>query len=283
MNKSGVTSFAYYYYGSIGGDSYNYQVVTAEDGSLEFKCEFMEYYAYGEMSCPIDPSVLDELNAIYTEQSINKWNGFDKVAKDVLDGDGFSLRIGFADGDVLRASGSNSYPKGYSEFCHAIDALFKPYVDELLEQGRQGIIAEGVKGDIDFFMINFHQQGASGRDEYSFFVLHQADREDNFDADIDSESGDFFPEGYEQHFYCPVPDEDVPWTELKALVEKYDLMQWYGWDKAAEDYNNCEWFQIDIGFEEGQISAYGTEHPANYDAFRAEFLELMKGVVDGLE
>ena len=53
-------------------------------------------------------------------------------------------------------------------------------------------------------------------------------------------------------------------------------MQWYGWEKAAEDYNNEEWFQVNFSYEGGDINAHGTLHPANYDAFREELIRLIK-------
>ena len=42
-----------------------------------------------------------------------------------------------------------------------------------------------------------------------------------------------------------------------------------GYDKAADDYANEEWFQIEISYDSGEhISFYGTKNPEHYDEFR---------------
>jgi hypothetical protein len=53
-------------------------------------------------------------------------------------------------------------------------------------------------------------------------------------------------------------------------------------NQSADDYNNKEWFQLDWNFENGRIDAYGTAHPEHYDAFRKDFLTLLRQTVDAL-
>jgi hypothetical protein len=77
-----------------------------------------------------------------------------------------------------------------------------------------------------------------------------------------------------------MPDSDINWQGVAALVRKYDLVKWMDYDRAAEDYNNCEWFQIELGFEQGHISAMGTLHPDNYDNFRRDFLTILREAVE---
>ena len=60
-------------------------------------------------------------------------------------------------------------------------------------------------------------------------------------------------------------------------------MKWYNWDKAAEDYNNAEWFQLSFSFEEGNMNAMGTEYPENYDEFRSEVLQHIVRVIRAAE
>lgn len=62
---------------------------------------------------------------------------------------------------------------------------------------------------------------------------------------------------------------------MQSIVRKYDITTWNGWDRTAENYNECEWFQMELGYESGKsISAMGTLHPENYDAVRNELLKL---------
>ena len=73
------------------------------------------------------------LAKIVQENELNRWNGFDKVDKNALDGYGFELCIGYADGQKLCASGSNAFPEGYNTAHKEILEFF----GELME--RNGI------------------------------------------------------------------------------------------------------------------------------------------------
>ena len=278
VNTSGVTCFYYSYAGSVGGDSYSYRAEKGEEGVVFT----YETQTYGEMSCGVPEDMLKQLNDIYLDMNLARWDGFDKSNTDVLDGDGFYMSCSFEDGGEMSASGSNAYPEGYSEFCDRIDGIFESYVDELMQQAGQGKIDEGVQGSLNFIMANFKQQGASGDDEYNFYITDSESHENNFNVTIKSRSGEFIEEG-SYRYYCSLPDEAVNFETIQELIEKYDVIQWYGWDKTADNYDDCEWFQIDFGFDDGSIDACGTEHPENYDEFRSEFLKTMIGMIKNAE
>ena len=280
VNTSGVTGFCYSYDGSVGGNSYSYRI-ESEGDVVTFTCE-MQMSDYGEMSCSVEPEILEQLNDIYLEHNIARWDGFNKVATEVLDGDGFFVSFDFEDGGYMSAYGTNAYPEGYGDFCTAIEELFEPLKEQLAAGAKQEIIDKGVQGNLDFIMAEFKQQGASGDDEYNFYITSSENRENNFNVTIKSLSGDFIEEG-RYRYYCTLPDEAIDFGAIQSLIEKYDVIQWYGWDKVADDYNNCEWFQVDFGFEEGSIDACGTEHPENYDEFRTEFLQTMIEIIKNAE
>ena len=48
----------------------------------------------------------------------------------MLDGEGFSLSVVFEDGGVIDASGSNCFPRGYSEKASAIRDFFEKLMEE---------------------------------------------------------------------------------------------------------------------------------------------------------
>lgn len=81
----------------------------------------------------LDKSTLEELAAFIRELNLSTWNGFNRSARDVLDGARFGLRIGYADGTVIEASGNNAWP---SEYGKRTKALFQ-YLDGLLEPKAQ--------------------------------------------------------------------------------------------------------------------------------------------------
>lgn len=62
--------------------------------------------------------------------NVNKWNGFNKSDKYVLDGDSFSLYITFLDNTKLSASGYMMYPKNYNEVQNVLDKIFLSYYNE---------------------------------------------------------------------------------------------------------------------------------------------------------
>ncbi|MCQ2428342.1 MAG: hypothetical protein MJ137_08110, partial [Clostridia bacterium] len=90
---------------------------------------------------------------------------------------------------------------------------------------------------------------------------------------------EFFPEGRIQ-YYCVLPDEAIDFEGLRALIEKYRIIEWYGYEKTAADYQNREWFQLSVSFENITVNAMGTEPPPHYWEFRREFLELQKRMID---
>lgn len=76
----------------------------------------------------LDKSALNGLESYIQELNLSAWNGFRGNAKDVLDGAQFGLRIRFADGSIIAASGSNAWPEAYGT---RTKALFR-YLDALL-------------------------------------------------------------------------------------------------------------------------------------------------------
>ena len=64
---------------------------------------------------PIDDRVAEALLEVIDDCGLSSWNGFRKSEEGVLDGEGFSLEIGFTDGTVITAGGSNAFPDGYFE------------------------------------------------------------------------------------------------------------------------------------------------------------------------
>ena len=74
---------------------------------------------------PIDEGKVDELIRILNEYEVYKWDGFDKVDKNVLDGRSFTLSIWINDEDNISAHGYMKYPGNYKEVRGAFDAFFE--------------------------------------------------------------------------------------------------------------------------------------------------------------
>ena len=81
----------------------------------------------------IDNKDLEELKNIIEKFNISSWDGFNKVDKNVLDGNDFNISICMKNGDSISASGYMKWPKNYSEFRSEIDTYF----NNLLERGGE--------------------------------------------------------------------------------------------------------------------------------------------------
>lgn len=271
-NESDLVGFYYSYDGTIGGNNYSYQIYKGV-----FTYEAMDNN-YGELSTEIDDELLVQLKELYLKHKVYQWDGFSKYAEYVDDGDSFSLSFSFAEGESCSAHGSNVYPDGFRDFEGDMEALLGPVVSKLKDEAREKIIAQGLPGKVDSCMADFKQQGASGSDYYSLFV-YKTDRADsnNFSIRIKSVSGEYYdPE--EVYVYGHLDEEYIDPSWLDELLEKYDIITWYDYDEAAENYNDCEWFQMALGFESeenSRLDAMGTKHPENYDEFRDGFIKGM--------
>ena len=278
-NESGIQSFIYRYNNSFGASSYNWNV-TEKDGKVTFTYDSMQHEEFGEMKLECDKEILDKLYGVYKDIRIAEWDGYDKHNPNVLDGDGFSLKIVFNDGADLSAHGSNACPARYGDFKSAIYEVLAPLQEKILAEKRQELIDKGINGELESVMVHFIQHGTSGKDEYSFFIINDSYREKNCEVKIKSYSENLFTEG-NYNTYLHVPYSEIDFSPVRKMIDDYNILDWYDYDKAAEDYNNSEWFQIHFGFSDGMnLDACGTEHPEKYDEFRADFIKWMEEVYE---
>ena len=70
-------------------------------------------------------AMADELTRAVYENGAEGWQGVYETEYLVLDGEGFSLEVDFADGASVQASGDNAFPDGYFSFKRAILDIFK--------------------------------------------------------------------------------------------------------------------------------------------------------------
>ncbi len=268
-----IEYFYYSYNNSFGEGSYYYLI---EDGKLQYD----DYYGIDNpMITSIDPEAMEKLEQICS--TISDWDGFSETDEDVLDGDGFSLTVNYADGCSINAYGSNAYPEGYSEFDDSIKELFEPYAEAARKERLGSIIEAGINGQLDGFIVTFIQNGSSGDDRYEFFSYHRDDGSDYYEVSIQSESGEFIEQG-QYGIDSDVPSGLISYEGIETLLDKYEIIRWFGYDEASEDYNNSEWFQLCFWFDDGfQLDAMGSEKPDHYDEFRSELLTLLVDSVSG--
>lgn len=73
----------------------------------------------------------DKIKNLITKYNLDKWNGFKKYDKNVLDGDNFSFHVRMSDDNLIDADGYMMWPDNYRIVCDEFDKLFmKIYNDE---------------------------------------------------------------------------------------------------------------------------------------------------------
>ncbi len=77
----------------------------------------------------ISSDEVKKIEDILVKYNVNKWDGFQRVDKNVLDGNSFSLSVGFMDENSIHASGYMMYPKGYGDVRGALDEFFMNIYD----------------------------------------------------------------------------------------------------------------------------------------------------------
>ena len=109
---------------------------------------------------PFPQTLAEELMQVIAENDADSWQGVYETEYEVLDGEGFSLGMNFADGIRIQASGDNAFPDRYFSFQSAVLDIF--------EREKMGGLAgtykyegEGIGGD---FTITLDADGT-----YTFY------------------------------------------------------------------------------------------------------------------
>ena len=276
-NGSGIMRYRYIYCNSFRSGSFNFEVVRNDSDSAVIKYLSADHDEYGTMELKTSGEILDALYQMYLKHKAARWNGYHKYNEGVLDGSGFSFDIEFNDGENMSCSGDNCSPEGYGAYKKELLEIIEPYLQQMRDKGRDEMIGKGISGELNMAMVNFISN-TFGKDRFEMMIRQYNENRKNFDVRIASYTGEFIEKGKYNYYYM-LPDEDIGFENIKALIEKYGIIRWYDWDKTARDPNNAEWFQICFSFETGSIQAMGTEHPDNYDEFRRELLKYIVEVI----
>ena len=78
----------------------------------------------------ISNSDVKKIEDILKKYEVGKWNEFHKSDSNVLDGNSFSLSIGFVNDDYISASGYMKWPKNYKDVRGELDSFFMNFYNE---------------------------------------------------------------------------------------------------------------------------------------------------------
>ena len=96
-------------------------IINEEGGTLE-----IIPYKDNSSSYRLTEDEIGEFKKALIIGRVNEWDGFDKVNNNILDGEGFDFSAKINEVEI-KAHGSNSFPKGYREFCNKADEIIKKY------------------------------------------------------------------------------------------------------------------------------------------------------------
>ena len=123
-----ITAFSFQHGASLADECYLFKL-TRDGDSVRLYAE--ELFSGGRIvDTMIEDDVLDQLGELMGTYHVDRWDGFDKNNKHVMDGSSFTLSVTLADGSTISAHGSNSFPENYSDVSSAILTLYY----ELMEQ-----------------------------------------------------------------------------------------------------------------------------------------------------
>lgn len=266
------------FYFSEGGYSpgYSYYMHADEDDSNVIVLDYESGAdSIQEVTCELDEETIEKISQLFAEQNVDSWDKFNRRAKGVLDGSGFSFSADYEDGKHISASGDNCFPKHYGEVVSGISDIMTPVIEAKMNEKREEKYAAGLYSDkLGSAMINYKHRGKSGSDSYSFFILDSSVPDRSMEMTVESVSGEFIEPGTYK-FRGHLDNVDDLLASIQEVVEKYRLYKWDGYDKSTDDYNDREWFQLAFSYPEAHISCYGCPDTENYDEVRKELITVV--------
>ena len=122
---TGIKSFRFsYQVGNYMNGSVAYELKQEEDGSYTATVKPNQVAEEDAKKYKAGKDFADELAAFLREKKVNRWNGFQKSDRHVLDGNGFSFSLWTTEDKNISASGYMRWPRGYDEVKAGIEAIF---------------------------------------------------------------------------------------------------------------------------------------------------------------
>ncbi|MBE5874725.1 MAG: hypothetical protein E7287_10040 [Lachnospiraceae bacterium] len=214
----------------------------------------------------VDEPVLEQLSEIANKYHLDKWDGFDKKNKHVMDGSDFSLSVTLADGKTISAHGSKSFPDGFADVEREIRGLFEDLIDRYGNRYPKTLESD----ELDYIFLTLRRKTDAGDEHFEVSVGCQPDDRISLNIWINGYS-EFYPAGQYPFFdgYC----ESFPFDEFQSIIREYDVPSWNGWNKTVEGCYE-EWIQMKLGYASGEeISVMGSLFPEKYAFFRNAFLK----------
>jgi len=130
-----LRSFRFSYSSGTGASDQTEYSVREENGSIIATVKPAGIPQEEYRTLEVDRIFVREIEELLRENQVQKWNGFHKAARHVLDGNGFSLSLTLADGGEVQAEGYMRYPRKYQTVRQGLDEIFERLWAETEEVG----------------------------------------------------------------------------------------------------------------------------------------------------
>ena len=122
-----ITHFSFYYSQGYAANSDIRYYIDCEDTCI---AKIKPYGIDDEdiKEIEVDNAFIKKVVTVLNKYEVIKWNGFNKYAKDVLDGDSFSLILDANDNIYIQASGYMLWPDNYKEVREELNNLFNSLI-----------------------------------------------------------------------------------------------------------------------------------------------------------
>ena len=93
-------------------------------------------WVFGEHRTEITERELKDIAHIIEEEKIKQWNGFNKIARYVVDGTFWDILVKYQEGGILHARGYMKYPKDFQKGYSALVEYLERVITERIEEKR---------------------------------------------------------------------------------------------------------------------------------------------------
>lgn len=122
-----ITAFSFYHTASFAGGCYCLELTREESGTHLYA---EELFSGGRIvDAMLEDDTLEQLGELAGTYRVDRWDGFDKSNKRVMDGSSFTLSITLADGSTISAHGNNAFPENYSDVSSAVQTLYSKLME----------------------------------------------------------------------------------------------------------------------------------------------------------
>ena len=103
--------------------------ITEMDGGYTASVKMANEPPVSRVTLPLEAEEVRKIEALFEKYGVGKWNGFNKNAKNVLDGNTFSLSVKMTEDQSIEAHGYMRYPSNYSKVADYLQALMEKLIN----------------------------------------------------------------------------------------------------------------------------------------------------------